>query len=458
MRDDADFSAYAVARWTALVRALLLLGSPPDEAHEVARTALARLRSDWRHRDELGDLDDHTAETLLECRARVAGRDTRSAVVLQALLDVLGPATEAEAEAVRLDAEELVVEPLDLDRVVLLDEQHRRAQRRRTTRTVLAALAVVAVAAGVWAWWATRPEPPPGLSDVPVEKVDNPVSVGWYADRRLQLDGVALRIDDVRSFVQVPQGAVYADSAGRVILAEKDGERTLLGTQAPDGSFDASAQSGLVAWVDPGGADELRVYDLGEREEVASQEVGERTRVLAIDDDQVYVTGPDGTFAFESATGWTALARVASDGLLDVAGEARVYAYGSRGLLLTHGEAEVGLARPGAGAQLSPDGDYVLTRTDDGGEGGTVHIYDTLAGQEIDTGLAPGARVYAAKLGGGVATYFVELEQDDPDDGPRLSSSGSLQLVTCPLVDPGLAATCTVHRTFPRSSAWALEQ
>lgn len=461
MRDDADFSAYAVARWTTLVRVLLLLGSPPAEAHDVARTVLARLRSDWRHRDELGDLDDHTAATLRECRQRagLAGPDDRSAVVLQALLDVGGPGTEADLEAVRLEADSLVVEPLDLEQVVLLDQQQRRARRRRTTRTVVAVLAVVAVVAGGWAWWATRPAPPPGLPDVPVEQVDNPVAVGWYAERRLRLDGVALRIDDLRSFVQVPQGAVYSDARGRVILVEPDGARTELGTQAPGGSFAASAQSGLVAWVDPGGADELRVYDLAEGEEVASQPVGEQTRVLAIDDDLVYVTGPEGTFVFEGSVGWTALARVAFEGLLDVAGGARVFQYGSQGILVTHGDSEVGLTRPGTGAQLSPEGDHVLTRTGGSGVEGQVRIYETIEGQEIDTGLAPGAQVYAAKLGGrGLATYLVELEQEDPDDGPRLSNSGSLQLVTCPLVDPGLVSTCTTHRTFPRSSAWALEQ
>ena len=42
MRDDGDFSAYADARWPAIIRTLVLLGTPA--AVEVATGALARLR------------------------------------------------------------------------------------------------------------------------------------------------------------------------------------------------------------------------------------------------------------------------------------------------------------------------------------------------------------------------------------------------------------------------------
>lgn len=457
MRDDADFSAYAVARWPSLVRILVLLGSPPDEAHHLARTALARLRSDWRYRDELGDLDEHTAQTLLECRARQhpTGPPDQAAVVLQALLDVGGPASQADQEEVRREAESVVVDPLELDQVVLLDQQERRARRRRTTRLVVSVVAVLAVVAGGWTWWATRPGPPPGLPDVPVERVDNPVAVGWYTDDTLQLDRVALTIDDLTSFTQVPQGAVYADSAGEVILVATDGERTRLGTQAPDGTFAASAEDGLVAWVDPGGADELHVYDLAAREEVTSQVVGDLTRVVAVDSATVHVAGPEGAYGLESSPGWTALVRLGKDRLLDAAGDALAFQDGPTSLLVTHGPSSIEV--PGVGAQLAPEGDHVLTRVADAQ--GRVRIFDTVTGQEVDTGLAPDAEVYAAKLGGrGRVTYLVELEQGEPDDGPRLSSSGSLQLVTCPLLDPGLFTTCTVHRTFPRSTPWALEQ
>ncbi|MDP2773483.1 MAG: hypothetical protein Q8O61_07975, partial [Nocardioides sp.] len=400
---------------------------------------------------------EHLAQLLVECRPRVDPADTRGwdLVVLQALLDVDGPASQADQEEVRREAESVVVEPLDLVQVALLDRLERRASRRRTTRLVVSVIAVLAVVAGAWTWWEARHGPPPGLPDVPVERVVNPVAVGWYADGALQLDRVALTVEDLKSFMQVPQGAVYADSAGEVILVETDGRRTRLGTQAPDGVFAASAQDGLVAWVDPRGTDELHIYDLAEREEVTTQEVGDQTRVVAIDSATVHVSGPEGAYGLESSPGWTALARLGPDRLLDAAGDALVFQDGSVSLLVAHGRSSVEV--PGVGAQLAPEGDYVLTRVGDAQ--GRVRIFDAITGQEIDTGLAPVAEVYAAKLGGrGRATYVVEVEQDDADDGPRAPGSGSLELVTCPLLDPGLSTTCTVHGSFPSSTPWALEQ
>jgi hypothetical protein len=42
MNHDGDFAAYVAARWPAVVRTLVLLGSPDDVAAEVGRTAFAR--------------------------------------------------------------------------------------------------------------------------------------------------------------------------------------------------------------------------------------------------------------------------------------------------------------------------------------------------------------------------------------------------------------------------------
>lgn len=454
MRDEADFSAYAVARWPSLVRVAVLLDSPAGEAHDLARTVLARLRSDWRRRDELGDLDEHTAATLLECRARPDGR---AGLVLQALLDVAGPFPEADLEAVRRDAGTVLVEPLQLEQVVLLDEQQRRARRRRTARLTTVVVAMLAVVVGGWTWWATRPDPPPGLPDAHVERVDNPVRVGWYTDHTLRLDRVALTIDDLRSFEQISQGAVYADSRGEIVLVELDGTRTRLGTQAPDGAFAASDADGLVAWVDVSDEPELRIYDLAEREVVSSESIGETARVLAMDRRMAFVHDLGESYIWEWLPDWKAMSRTTGPGpVLDAAGGAVAYQQHPQTLLVSHGRSTQELAIPGTGAHLAPEGDYVLTS---GEPRGRLRIYETIQGQEIDTGLSPRAEVYAAKLGGrGVATYLVGLEQDDPDDGPRVSSSGSLQLVTCPLLDPGFLTTCTVHRTFPRDTAWALAQ
>lgn len=42
MDHDADFSAFAVARWAGLVRSAVFLGCSLDEAHDLAQTTLLR--------------------------------------------------------------------------------------------------------------------------------------------------------------------------------------------------------------------------------------------------------------------------------------------------------------------------------------------------------------------------------------------------------------------------------
>lgn len=71
MRDDGDFTAYVEARWPALVRCLVLLGSPVDEAVEVAERALARCWLDWRAIRTAEDIDVEVYSVLLAQRTRI---------------------------------------------------------------------------------------------------------------------------------------------------------------------------------------------------------------------------------------------------------------------------------------------------------------------------------------------------------------------------------------------------
>ncbi|WP_134741554.1 hypothetical protein [Nocardioides sp. 503] len=500
MRDDGDLAAYAAARWPSMMRTLVLLGVAPHRAPYVGQGAVARLRDDWRHRDELGDLDTHAFRVLLDAWRRDAAETQAAAVeaapdlvpddpdwpALRRLLDdlpaqeraaaVLGAATDLSEDQVEAVLGSATRGPHDLherlvraasavplpgfsyDDVVARHLAERREGRARTARRAAVVALVVAVVAGGWTWWANRPGPAPALPDVAVQQRDNPAPVGWYYDGTLRLDVVALGIDDLQSVVRVPRGAVYADGAGEVVIVDSDGHRTRLGKQASDGAFAASAQDGLVAWVDVTGDPELRVYDLAEGKRVASASVAKGTRVLAIDDGRVYVAGSDGAFVLEWEGGsWSVLARVSPDGLLDVAGYAAAYQSDPQTVDVVHLQSALGVSVPGTGAQLAPDGAHVLTRR--GGPDGPVRIYNAFTGEPVDTGLAPSAEVYAARLdGGALATYVVELAQADPVDGPRLSNSGSLQLVTCALGRAGRASTCTVHLTLPASTSWVLEQ
>ncbi|MFC4786295.1 sigma factor-like helix-turn-helix DNA-binding protein [Nocardioides sp. MAHUQ-72] len=78
MRHDSDFAAYMTARWPALVRTLVLLGSPQPEAEEIARQGLARCYLGWSRVRESLDIDVEVYRTVLDvlgrARARVGGR------------------------------------------------------------------------------------------------------------------------------------------------------------------------------------------------------------------------------------------------------------------------------------------------------------------------------------------------------------------------------------------------
>jgi len=500
MRDEVDFEAYAVARWSALVRTAVVLGSRPDVASRRARATLGVLRAGWRRRDEVGDLDVHLYRTLLD-----VSRDDRLAwwsepgdssdpldpqwCEVEARLDAMTPQervalvlgsvpglttdqvevvlgrpldTTPVDDTVRRVAESFPVPPLQLAEVVAEQRADRRARVRRTTTTALAVVAVLAVVVGGATWWGTRPQPREPLADAPVQRSTNPAPVAWYTGETLHLTDVQLRIEALRMFFEVDDGAVYADANGEIVHVDTEGARSRIGTQRRDGTFQVSAEEGLVAWVDQSDGPQLRVYDLDTGEIVGEQGLGtdEDIDVVALDSRTAYYVERGRNYAYEIDGG--DVVELASPRVLDVA----------RGAVARQDEAgTVSLASPrdqedrivtvqGLGAELSPDGELVLTRTvDPTTEVGTPRLYDALSSEELDTGLSTTATVYAAHLGvAGAATYLVELEQPDPDDGPRLSNAGSLQLTSCRAPRPGLATPCEVVLTFPRSTTWALAQ
>ena len=78
MQDDADFTAYVEARWSALVRTLVLLGSTSTEATSVAERALASCYLRWRTISAADDIDvqvyGEVYAGLLAARAGAADR------------------------------------------------------------------------------------------------------------------------------------------------------------------------------------------------------------------------------------------------------------------------------------------------------------------------------------------------------------------------------------------------
>ncbi|WP_229706955.1 SigE family RNA polymerase sigma factor [Nocardioides deserti] len=72
MDDDEDFSAYADARWSNLVRSAVVLGCTLDEAHDLAQTTLLRCYTSWSRVRRADDRDAYVYRILLNCH-----RDSR---------------------------------------------------------------------------------------------------------------------------------------------------------------------------------------------------------------------------------------------------------------------------------------------------------------------------------------------------------------------------------------------
>lgn len=68
MGDGTDFASYLVARWPALVRTLVLLGLPPDQAEAVAQEGLARCSSGWDRVSREDDVDTWVYRMVLDAR------------------------------------------------------------------------------------------------------------------------------------------------------------------------------------------------------------------------------------------------------------------------------------------------------------------------------------------------------------------------------------------------------
>jgi RNA polymerase sigma-70 factor (sigma-E family) len=72
MDHDGDFSAYASARWGALVRAAVFLGCGVDDAQDLVQTTLMRCYTSWKKVAKADDRDAYVYRMLLNCH-----RDSR---------------------------------------------------------------------------------------------------------------------------------------------------------------------------------------------------------------------------------------------------------------------------------------------------------------------------------------------------------------------------------------------
>lgn len=412
MRDDADFAAYVLARWPLLVRSLVLIGCPQDEAEDVALTGLARSYRSWNRSRRSEDVDVRVYGAVVGAwwrRHQAAGEDPAPVLRVVAGLDEAQVAEVLDVPAWEVApgydgllrrAEQIEVPPASYDAVVARAGE----LRRRRSRQVLAGAAVVVVAGAGLTWYSTRHDAEP---DVPeVIETSNPIDQPWYGNGRLHLTDVAVTLPEVVQAVAVGGGVVVTDRGGEVSHVGPTGVVTEIGRTPMGLSVVASDERSWVAWLAADGeAPALVVHDVVDDEEVARIEVAADAVPVALDQNNVFFTGSGRTSVWEPLTG--RVQDIGSRALLDVESAVRVYGDGTR-IDMVQPFFNVDFRRPGATAELSPGGSFVLTRS--AGNLGYYEpvIYDARSGNEMPSGLAPGELALDAAFGpSGTVDYLV---------------------------------------------------
>lgn len=379
---------YVAARWPSLVREAVLLGCPPGEAPDAVTDALSRCRREWGAVSRDQDVDRLVHEELVAAVSRrpAAPEDTRRTAAEELL--VLAPPTLED-----------------------LRHQERLRRQRGLRRTARFVVPLVLLASGAAAYYATRPEPEDepgrqdGLPSAAAAREENPVSgVVWFADGRLHLEHTVLAVDDLRDMTRLGTGVVYGDAEGRVVYAADDGSRTLLGHKDPDVPVAATDETGLAAWYDPSSRKVLVVEAATGKVRVAT-EVDDAPQVVAVDGDVVYLVGRDGARAL-LPTGPSSQVPVSPGALLDVRSRIRAFQLDPQTIQVVQSAFNVAFALPGVGADLSPDGVLVATRSP---TDASALLYDTRNGAQLDGRLGGGGVVVQVAPGArGLVAYVVQ--------------------------------------------------
>jgi hypothetical protein len=311
----------------------------------------------------------------------------------------------------------------------------------------LAGLVALFVALGGWAWLAQPgadgDRQPVGLSPVTPQRSPNPAEVAWYADEVLHLSNATYVLPPLLDLAVMGAGAVYGDSAGRVVHLADDGVRTLLGTKDPRARLATSDSLGWVAWVDPAGENpRLLVYDIAQADIVgdldlpastAGPQEEPDTHPVAIDQQAVYFVTSEGARAWRPTRDPGFVEELELPALVDVSSANRVYQLDSERIRLDQPFFSVVYDVPGRGGELSADGEHVWTRSP---EDGSVLVYETRSGVRV--GVQPPEDVAVTDVvlaPAGAITYLTV----DPDGFAAQEGSDSNplrgELVTCQLDD-----------------------
>lgn len=343
-----------------------------------------------------------------------------------------------------------------------LEDVRRRAREQRGRRWSIVAGAAVAVAAGVTTWWGIRATHPPdaALTVAPTVHAENPADVAWFANGELHLDHVTIDLPALQDLVAIGGGAVYADDDGAVVFVADDGARSRLGSKDQGTPLVGSDEQGWVAWSDTGGREPVLVlYDLTSRQRLRTvaptdpaHESATELVPIAIDQDLLYYRSGSQSYAVAPRGAPEEIGA----GLLDVSSATRVFQADAESIRMEQSFFSTVTAGLGVGAQLSPHGDFVLTRTaDDGTSYGTVRVYDSRSGDELPSGLTSDDVAIAATFGSEeTVTYIVARAEDraSADGFVRQSFSGALELRTCLLGED----SCKADTKFPSTGSLPL--
>ncbi|MEV7431426.1 hypothetical protein AB0N29_17565 [Nocardioides sp. NPDC092400] len=482
MRAADDFPDYLAARWTTLVRVVLLLGAPRPVAEQVTAVALGRARRDWRELRTAADLDAEVVEVLLAtwADARRHQPDATAAVEAPAVevpasedLDRVGrrlgalsdaerqrtvvsalvgtgavPADPALEEEVRRAAADLLV-----GGAPPADSLPTRLRPPRTGRWLAAGAAVLALlVAATYLLGVVRGDPPDPdreerLPAVTVRREANPAPLAWWADGVLHLPRTSVELPGVIDLVEVPDGAVVTDEDHRVVHVRFDGGRTVLGRQVPGSGLAVEPGSALVAWVEP--EHDVVLHDLA-----AGRDVGRHTldifdadsgRVVAVDGGAVLLTSSFGDVRWLGGSAVSAIEQPPV--LLDRAAGTVLTRLDGRRLRMQQPFFSVGFTVRGRAGQVSPDGRHVLTApTTVGGPASALRLRDAASGRVLATGLAGDAgdagdavdAVVLASAFGASGRTLTHLLRRSPE---------AVELVTCRVPGPGRGA-CRVDATL----------
>ncbi|ANH39303.1 hypothetical protein I601_2887 [Nocardioides dokdonensis FR1436] len=478
--DDEDFAAYVAARRAAHVRAVVALGSPPGHATALTDRALARARAEWRVLRESADPGVEVWRLLLEVRAEdttrwwhsepatpAPGLDRltpvrRTCLVLAAvaglddaaLVELTGewprpgdPRTEDLSQEARDLAAGVEVTPRAAGAVAAVP------RGRRVPRRVLVGGVLLAVVVGLGTWQAAGPGGPDpdagGLGPVPVRAVRNSVPTAWAAAGELVVDDSALTLPGVRRLVRVRGAVVYSDGSGRVVRTDATGERLQLGTSAPGAALVVERERAWVAWTDVAGT-ELVVADVRTGEELARHGLDPGPPApgpLNLEGPTLYYVDGSGSHTWDPLADPDGQAGDPPEGpgpagLLDVDGLTTVVQVGERRIRFD-GPFAPARTRRGVGAQLSPGGGYVLTRTGPDPRA-PVRVYETASGRSRRTGIgAEEIALDAVFSTTGAITYVVGDADQVAAAGEfrRLSGARGWLLRTCFI----RSGTCVDH-------------